>query len=259
MAARCGRVAGLVTCLAVVLLGCTASPNADTREAPPRTAAAAETIAATDAPETPAPATTRETPTSPTAAGTSSPTAPETRSPITERPDPRRTRRAELSIPAIGVHGLRVVAYQGVPDDRHGTRIQNGGIAANPRGPGGGVGPGEVGNFIVTAHRLSAGGPFGDLPALRNGDRVRVAAAGQVYVYEIRRTMTISFRSERSKSRQTAEVPGHPGSTATRPMVTLSTCATPEDHAQGNYWSDEFGNPEHRIDKVGVLVGVHPA
>jgi sortase A len=39
-------------------------------------------------------------------------------------------------------------------------------------------------------------------------------------------------------------------------MVTLSTCATPEDHADGNYWTDALGNPEHRIDKVGVLVAV---
>ena len=36
-------------------------------------------------------------------------------------------------------------------------------------------------------------------------------------------------------------------------MLTLSTCATPEDHAAGNYWSDAFGNPEHRIEKIGVL------
>jgi sortase A len=42
-------------------------------------------------------------------------------------------------------------------------------------------------------------------------------------------------------------------------MITLSTCATPEDHANGNYWSDEFGNPEHRIDKIGVLVAQRPA
>ena len=41
-------------------------------------------------------------------------------------------------------------------------------------------------------------------------------------------------------------------------MITLSTCATPEDHATGNYWSDRFGNPEHRIDKIGRLVRVRP-
>jgi sortase A len=37
-------------------------------------------------------------------------------------------------------------------------------------------------------------------------------------------------------------------------MITLSTCATIEDHAAGNWWADRFGNPEHRIDKIGVLV-----
>jgi sortase A len=42
-------------------------------------------------------------------------------------------------------------------------------------------------------------------------------------------------------------------------MITLSTCATPEDHAAGNYWADRFGNPEHRIDKIGVLTDVRPA
>jgi sortase A len=37
-------------------------------------------------------------------------------------------------------------------------------------------------------------------------------------------------------------------------VITLSTCATVEDHAADNFWSDEFGNPEHRIDKIGALV-----
>ncbi len=36
-------------------------------------------------------------------------------------------------------------------------------------------------------------------------------------------------------------------------MITISTCATYEDHAKGNYWSDRFHNPEHRIEKIGVL------
>jgi sortase A len=41
-------------------------------------------------------------------------------------------------------------------------------------------------------------------------------------------------------------------------MLTLSTCATPEVHAAGTLWSDEHGNPDHRIDEVGVLEGVRP-
>jgi len=35
--------------------------------------------------------------------------------------------------------------------------------------------------------------------------------------------------------RLTAPVPGHPGRTATQPMITLSTCATPVDHASGDW------------------------
>ena len=58
---------------------------------------------------------------------------------------------------------------------------------------------------------------------------------------------------------QRAPVPGRPGVEATRAKITLSTCATLEDHAAGNYWADEFDNPEHRIDKIGVLVATRPA
>jgi len=169
-----------------------------------------------------------------------------------------RARFSSLGIPAIGVSGLRVVPYRGSPDDAPGTDIQNGGVAASPSGPDGGVGAGGVGNYIVTAHRTSSTRAFAQLPALRRGGRVHVEVGGRKgvvrYTYEIVRTRSTSFRSPASLEQQSAAVPGHPGRKPTRAMITLSTCATPEDHAQGNYWSDEFDNPEHRIDKIGVLV-----
>ena len=161
-----------------------------------------------------------------------------------------------MSIPALGIDGLRLVAYKGTADDLPGTLIQNRGVLATPRGSRGGVGAGEVGNMVVTGHRTSHGAPFAELPALPNGAHVLVAAGGLVFDYRITRTMTISFRSTRSIARQSAPVPGRLGVPATRAMITLSTCATPEDHARGNFWADELGNPEHRIDKVGVLVDV---
>ena len=164
-----------------------------------------------------------------------------------------------IAVPAIDVAGLRVVPYRGMPDDAPGTEIQNGGLAASPHGPGGGTGAGGVGNYIVTAHRLSSTKAFLRLPELRAGDRVHVVAGGTRYTYEVVRTRWTSFRSAKSLEAQSAAVPGRPGVEATRAMITLSTCATPEDHAAGNYWSDEFGNPEHRIDKIGVLVAVRPA
>jgi sortase A len=161
---------------------------------------------------------------------------------------------ALLDIPTLDISGLRVVPYRGWTDDAPGTAIQNRGMAASPHGPQGGVGPGGVGNYQVTAHRLSSTRAFEFLPQLRVGQRAVVETARWRYVYEIRQTRRTSFRSARSLAEQRAAVPGHPGRKPTRAMITLSTCATVEDHAAGNFWADEFDNPEHRIDKVGVLV-----
>lgn len=166
---------------------------------------------------------------------------------------------ATLTIESIGVTDLVVEAYEGYTDDAPGTVIQDTGIAASPYGAAGGVGPGGIGNYQVTAHRSSSTRAFLDLPDVRNGDEVVVVADGTRYIYEITETRETSFRSPGSLAAQRAAVPGRPGETADRAYVTLSTCATFEDHAAGNYWSDEFGNPEHRIDKIGELVAIESA
>ncbi|WP_411074154.1 class E sortase [Streptomyces sp. cmx-4-7] len=169
-----------------------------------------------------------------------------------------RPRRAELDIPSIGVADLSVLPYEGTSDDRAGTRIQDRGVAASPHGDRGGVGPGDTGNYLVTAHRLSAGGPLRLLPEVEEGDTVVVTADDAVYEYRIVDTRSTSFRSAASLAEQRAPVPGKPGEKPTRAMITLSTCATPEDDAAGNHWRDALGNPEHRIDKIGVLVATRP-
>jgi sortase A len=92
------------------------------------------------------------------------------------------------------------------------------------------------------------------VPSLHRGDKVYVDAGRWRYVYRVARTRWVSFRSAASLRAQRAAVPGRPGATAHRGYITISTCATPEDHARGNYWTDRYGNPEHRIDKIGVLV-----
>ncbi|MEU9980579.1 class E sortase [Streptomyces sp. NPDC050856] len=178
--------------------------------------------------------------------------------PAADKTDPR-TETALLAIPSIGLRDLRVVPYAGTTDDWAGTRIQDRGVAASPYGRHGGVGPGEVGNYLVTAHRLSAGGPLRDLPALAEGDLVLVTSGGRVHEYRITDTRQTSFRSERSLAEQRADVPGAPGRKPVKAMITISTCATPEDDAAGNFWRDEKGNPEHRIDKIGELVSSRKA
>ena len=148
--------------------------------------------------------------------------------------------------------------YRGRTDDARGTEIQNAGALASPHGPAGGTGPGGIGNYQVTGHRLSSTMPFRYLPRLSRGDEVYVESGGTRYVYRIVTTRETSFRSPRSLREQRAAVPGRPGAEPTRAMLTLSTCATLEDHAAGNFWADRFDNPEHRIDKIGVLVRSAP-
>lgn len=177
-----------------------------------------------------------------------------TPAPAGPRTSDGRPARAVLHVPALDVSGLVVVPYRGRTDDARGTEIQNAGDAASPHGPRGGVGPGGIGNFQVTGHRLSSTMPFRYLPRLSRGDLVHVDARGHRFVYRIVGTRSTSFRSARSLREQRAAVPGHPAAEPTRAMLTLSTCATIEDHAAGNFWADRFDNPEHRIDKIGVLM-----
>lgn len=229
--------------------------------------AAVTTACASDdprrAPEPGAGSTSSGAPAPSASAGTPTPTSEPTSQPTTEpapapapAPEPRRS---FVTIEAIGLRDFPVVRYRGSPDDAPGTALQDAGEMASPRGPGGGTGPGEIGNFIVTGHRLTGAAPLRYSPSLVRGDRIRVRSGDTVFVYEVRRTRWTSFREPASLRAQRAEVPGRPGRTATRAMITLSTCATLEDHAAGNYWSDEFKNPEHRIDKIGVLVATRPA
>ena len=173
-------------------------------------------------------------------------------------PSDGRPAEAVISVPALGLRGLRVVPHRGRTDDARGTRIQDAGDAASPYGPGGGVGPGGIGNYQVTGHRLSSTMPFRYLPRLDQGEEVWVDVGARRYVYRIVATRWTSFRSPRSLREQRAAVPGRPGAEPRRAMITLSTCATVEDHAAGNYWADRFDNPEHRIDKIGVLTRVAP-
>ncbi|MCX5337386.1 class E sortase [Streptomyces sp. NBC_00140] len=180
-------------------------------------------------------------------------TSPTESTPTSAPPTPPTPRPASLTIAAIGVENLRVIPYEGTTDDWPGTRIQNRGLAASPYGERGGVGPGEIGNYLVMAHRLSNGGPLRRLPDLDEGDSVLVSAGGTVYEYEITGTRTTSFRSARSLAEQRAAVPGFPGRRPTQAVITVSTCLTLEDNAAGNYWRDDRGNPEHRVDKIGVL------
>lgn len=171
---------------------------------------------------------------------------------------PKATGTVYLSVPAAGIEELEIVPYVGLPDDDRGTEINDDGLAGAPRGSWGGVAPGQVGNLMLTGHRTSAGSPMLNLPDVSAGDRIYVDQGRYRFIYVANRQMKINFRDADSRALQTAAVPGYPGRKPTRPAIVLSTCATPEDHADGNYWSDEHDNPTHRIDIFGFLESVQP-
>lgn len=168
----------------------------------------------------------------------------------------RSTATAYLTVPKAGIYRVKIVTYSGVPDDARGTQINDAGLVGAPRGSWGGVAPGQVGNLLLTGHRTSAGAPMGQVPRLSAGDKIFVDQGSARYVYTVSTKAKINFRSAASRALQAAAVPGSPGKPATRPAIVLSTCATPEDNADGNFWRDEHDNPTHRIAVYGYLQSV---
>jgi len=174
---------------------------------------------------------------------------------------PRQRCITTMTIPRIDV-STKVRTYEGSPDDAKGTRIQDRGILASPVGANGGVAAGRQGNFHVNGHRNSAGGVLQDLRKLRRGDLVQVdemceQARDMTYTYRIEsRASYIDFFTPAGRAAQIAETPMSPGVPATRGYISISTCATQEDHARGDYRKDAFHNPPGRWVSIGVRVGI---
>ena len=161
---------------------------------------------------------------------------------------------ATLTVPALGLRRVPVVAHRGAPDDRAGTAIQDRGLLAMPVGPAGGVLPGAVGNLVITGHRTSGARTFLGLPRLRAGQPVVVGYGRWLLTYRITGYLVVDVTDRRSLAGLASPVPGRPGVPATRPMISLVTCATVEDNARGDRWRDANHNPRHRIVRYGVLV-----
>ena len=192
------RTAVVAVIAAVTLSSCQESPTGPAQSTAP--SSPAPLPQSPNASLSPAPAAKVVAPPPAPAAATRGPQAVEAPSPGTQARG-GRPRRARLSIPALGLHDLVVEPYPGKTDDARGTHIQDGGVAASPYGPHGGVGPGGLGNYQVTAHRTSSTQAFLMLPSLQVGQQAMVDVGAVRYVYEIRRTRETSFRSPRSLAR----------------------------------------------------------
>ncbi|GAA1835990.1 hypothetical protein GCM10009795_096470 [Nocardioides hankookensis] len=101
--------------------------------------------------------------------------------------------------------------------------------AALARGVGrdtGSAKPGEVGNLVLAAHRITHGQPFNNFPDLRAGDRVYVDTKSATYVYELRNGgRDIEVDADVSWPLQPVPSPASGGEPAREAMITLITCA----------------------------------
>ena len=124
------------------------------------------------------------------------------------------------------------------------TLIQGTALAQFNESPGhvpGTQWPGQLGNFAIAGHRVTAGNPFWSLPSLQDGDLVYIATRLNNYTYRV-------IGKKWVVPTDTAvldPVPSHPRQRPTRRLITLITC-------------DPAWTGTHRVIVTGVLVAAKP-
>lgn len=102
--------------------------------------------------------------------------------------------------------------------------------------------PGQLGNFAVAGHRVTAGNPFWSLPSLRTGDLVYIDTEYNTYTYRVTGAPVIVSPADLNVL---DPVPGHPGARPAKRLITLITC-------------DPAWTGTHRVIVTGVLVAATP-
>jgi sortase A len=123
--------------------------------------------------------------------------------------------------------------------------VQGSGLPQLALGPGhvpGTALPGQLGNFAVAGHRVTAGNPFWSLPSLRGGDMVDVETISGTYEYKVTGKPVWVVPTDTA---MLAPVPGHPGQAPGRRLISLITCDPP--------WTGT-----NRVIATGVLVRTLP-
>jgi sortase A len=100
--------------------------------------------------------------------------------------------------------------------------------------------PGQLGNFAIAGHRVTAGNPFWSLPGLHAGDMIYVDTQYDTYAYQVTSAPAWVTPTDLAVL---DPVPGHPGIRPTHRMITLITC-------------DPAWTGIHRVIVTGVLVVV---
>lgn len=80
--------------------------------------------------------------------------------------------------------------------------------------------PGEVGNVVLSGHRTTYGAPFNGFGELQPGDAVVVETRDTWFTYRITGSEIVAPDAVEV----TYPVPGEPGATPTRKLLTMTTC-----------------------------------
>lgn len=113
------------------------------------------------------------------------------------------------------------------------------------------VGPGEVGNYALAAHRVTHGEPLRDMPQLRVGDEVVIETREATYTYELT-TGGDALEVPFTETWVVDQLPDNPDAGEPEPaqepgqkLLTLTTCA-------------EIFHTDNRLIAFGVLVEREP-
>src|SRR5690242_531555 len=101
--------------------------------------------------------------------------------------------------------------------------------------------PGQLGNFAVAGHWVTAGNPFWSLPSMKDGDLVYVQTRLNNYTYRVIGKQWVAP----TDTAVLDPVPGHPRQRPDRRLISLITC-------------DPAWTGTHRVIVTGVLVTVKP-
>lgn len=133
---------------------------------------------------------------------------------------------AAAGVPTVKVETGRPFALLRIPAlgrDWKFAVVEGATLAQLSTGPGHVTGtqlPGQVGNFAVAAHDITAGNPFLHLKSLRAGEAIYVTTKYATYTYLVTGEKVVRY----TDVAVLAPVPGSPGTTATNAHITLITC-----------------------------------
>jgi sortase A len=120
-------------------------------------------------------------------------------------------------------HGMALLRIPRFGDTFHYVVIEGVGLSDLRKGPGhypGTALPGQVGNFVVSGHRTTYSAPFNRVDELHDGDRILIDTRTSQFVYKVTGKQVVAP----GEVDVTAPVPFHPKRTATKRLITLTTC-----------------------------------